>query len=193
MSGKIKMISADEFEKTVNDTYEPTATAEWNGLKIVVKRHLSLAEATKFVDACVNACFDSDTAVYAPEMKDAAVDSSIVAFYTNITLPESIEKQYELIYHSAILDSIKPYIDQNQLNSIICAIDKKAEYLVRVNTERVNRQISDLQNAAENIQNQLSDMFNDINIDDVKNVIGSLSEKGLDEEKLVKAYLENKS
>lgn len=193
MSNKMKIISADDIEKYINDRYQHTAVAEWNGLEIVVKRHLSLAEATKFVDACVNACFDSDTAVYAPEMKDTAIGSSIVAFYTNIDLPESVEKQYELIYHSEILDSIKPYIDQNQLNSIICAVDKKVEYLVRVNTEMVNRQIRDLQSAAENIQNQLSDMFNDINIDDVKNVIGSLSEKGLDEEKLVKAYLESKS
>lgn len=192
MTNKIKMISVNTFEKAVNSTYQPTTVTEWNGLEIVIKKHLSLAEVAKFVDVCVKACFDSDTAVYTPEAKDAAIRSCIVAFYTNITLPESIEKQYELIYHSMILDSITPNIDQAQLKSVVSAIDEKTDYLAGVNIEVVNKQMRDLQNIAANIQNQMSDIFKEINIDDVKKVMSSLSDKGLDEEKLIKAYMENK-
>lgn len=192
MTNKIKMISVNTFEKAVNSTYQPTTVTEWNGLEIVIKKHLSLAEVAKFVDVCVKACFDSDTAAYAPEAKDAAIRSCIVAFYTNITLPESIEKQYELIYHASILDSIIPHIDQTQLKSVISAIDEKTDYLVGVNTEVINKQVNDLQNIAANIQNQMSDIFNGISIDDIKKVMSALSDKGLDEEKLVKAYMENK-
>lgn len=193
MMKKVKMISVNAFERAVDNIYQPTTVVEWSGLEIVIKRHLSLAEVAKFVDVCVKACFDSDTAVYTPEAKDAAIRSCIIAFYTNITLPENVEKQYELIYHSNILDSITPNIDQNQLSSVVGAIDDKTDYLTGVNTEIINRQMSNLQDAAANIQNQLSDMFNGISIDDIKNVMSSLSDKGLDEEKLIKAYMENKS
>ena len=192
MSNKIKMISVNAFEKAANSTYQPTATVEWNGLDIVIKQHLSLPEVARFVDACVKACFDSNTAAYTPEAKDAAIRSCIIAFYTNITLPESVEKQYELVYHSMILDTITPNIDQNQLNAVVRAVDEKVTYLTRMNTEIVNKQMRDLQNVAANIQNQMSDMFSGISVDDIKNVMSALSDKGLDEEKLVKAYMENK-
>ena len=39
---------------------------------------------------------------------------------------------------------------------------------------------------------QMSEMFNGVNADDIKNIMGALTDGGLDEEKLVKAYMANK-
>lgn len=189
---KIKKISVNAFEKAVDSIYEPITNVEWNGLSLIIKRHLNLAEVAKFVDVCVKACFNPDDASYAPEAKDIAIRSCIVAFYTNITLPGNIAKQYELIYHSRILDVVMPNIDQTQLDAIIKAIDDKVEHLASANIEMVNKQMNDLYGALDGVQKQMSEMFNGVDADDIKNIMGALTDGGLDEEKLVKAYMANK-
>ena len=159
MADKIKRISATAFEKATESAYEPTVNVEWNGLPLVIKRHLNLAEMAKFVDVCVKACFNPDDASYSPEVKDLAIRSCIVALYTNVTLPENIAKQYELIYHSMILDIIYANVDQIQLDAIIRAIDDKVEHLAAANIEMVNKQMNDLYGALDGVQKQMSEMF----------------------------------
>ena len=165
---------------------------EWSGLSLVIERHLNLAEMAKFGDVCVRACFNPDDASYSPEVKDLAIRSCIVALYTNVTLPKNIAKQYELIYHSMILDTISVNVDQIQLNAIIRAIDDKVEHLAAANIEMVNKQMNDLYGALDGVQKQMSEMFNGVDADDIKNIMGALTDGGLDEEKLVKAYMANK-
>lgn len=192
MADKIKKISVTAFEKAIDSFYEPTTNVEWNGLTLVIKRHLNLAEVAKFVDVCVKACFNPDDASYAPEAKDLAIRSCIVAFYTNVTLPDNIAKQYELIYHSMILDAITLNVDQIQLNAIIKAIDDKVEHLASANIELVNKQMNDLYGALDGVQKQMSEMFSGVSAEDIKSVMGALTSGGVDEEKLVKAYMANK-
>lgn len=193
MADKIKKISITAFEKAVGEIYEPATTVEWNGLVLVIKRHLSLAEAVEFVNVCTKACFGAEDASYAPEAKDMAIRSCIVAFYTNITLPENVAKQYELIYHSMVLDTIMPNIDQTQLKAIVNAIDDKVDHIASANVELVNKRMEELNNALDGAQKQMSELFKDVNTEEVKNVIEALSTGKIDEEKLVKAYLSNKN
>lgn len=192
MTDKIKKITVTAFEKATKDAYEPNVNVEWNGLTLVIKRHLNLAEVAKFVDVCVKACFNLDDASYAPEAKDLAIRSCIVAFYTNVALPKNIAKQYELIYHSMILDAIMPNIDHVQLNAVIKAIDDKVEHLAAANIELVNKQMNDLYGALDAVQQQMSDMLSGVNADDIKSVINAISSGNIDEEKLVKAYMSAK-
>lgn len=189
---KTKKISVNAFEKAVDSIYEPTTNVEWNGLTLVIKRHLNLAEVVKFVDVCVKACFNPDDTSYAPEAKDLAIRGCIVAFYTNVTLPDNIVKQYELIYHSRILDVVMPNIDQIQLDAIIKAIDDKVEHLASANIEFVDKQINDLLGALDGVQKQMSDIFGGIDAEDIKSIIGALTSGVIDEEKLVKAYMDSK-
>ena len=191
MAKKNNNISVTAFEKAIDKVYTPQSTVEWNGLTLVIKRHLSLAEVVKFVDVCVKACFNNDNASYTPEAKVPAIRSCIVAFYTNITLPENVEKQYDLIYHSMIMDYIVPYIDQTQLDTIIEAIDDKIEHLAAANLERVNKQMADLNTTLESMQKQITDVFDGVSAEDMKHMVDALS-AGIDEEKLVKAYMSNK-
>lgn len=192
MADKIKRISVTAFEKATESTYEPTVNVKWNGLNLVIKKHLNLAEMAKFVDVCVKACFNPDDASYAPEAKDLAIRSCIVALYTNVALPKSIAKQYELIYHSMILDTISVNVDQTQLGAIIRAIDDKVEHLASANIEMVNKQMNDLCGALDGVQKQVSEIFGGVSADDIKGVMDVLTNGGLDEEKLVKAYMANK-
>lgn len=191
MANKIKKISIDAFENAVNSTYEPTVVVNWNGLGVVVKRHLTLSEVARFVDICTRACYNAEDNSYAPEAKDFAVRSCIVSFYTNISLPSNLEKQYDLIYHSSIIEYIIGCIDEQQLNAITLAIDEKIDYLVDVNADFVKRQMSELVNTFENLHSKMDEFFGGISQEDMKGVVDALSGGTFDEEKLVKAYLAN--
>ncbi len=192
MTNKIKMISINAFEKAIDKTYEPTTTVNWNGLDIVIKKHLCLAEVAKFVDTCCKACFDAETHEYAPEAKDFAIRSCVMSFYTNITMPTNLERQYELIYHSMIMDVITPNIDNAQFKAIINAVEDKIAYHAELNEKLVQQQIESFQNTVKKFEKQMAEMFNGIKIDDMKNIMGALSNNKLDEEKLVEAYMKNK-
>lgn len=192
MAEKIKNISINAFETAVNSFYVPTSVVEWNGLTISIKKHLSLSDVAKFVDICTRACFDTDTNVFAPEIKDVAIRSCIVGFYTNITLPQNVEKQYELFYCSGIVEFVTDYIDDHQLNAIKAAINRKVDHIAAANIEYMYKQMNDFDNAINVIQDKMAEMFEGVDADDIKNVIGALSNGAIDEDKLVKAYIENR-
>lgn len=184
------IISVKEFADAVNTFYEPKSVISWAGLNIVVKQHLSLSEVAKFVDVCVKACFDSEDGKFTPEAKDPAIRSCIVAFYTNITLPENIESQYELIYHSYILDTIIKEIDRNQLDAILQAINEKTEHLAQANIEAIYSQMNKEYNALSNLYTQVSEAFKDVSPADIKAFLGAVGKNGnFDEEKIAKACL----
>lgn len=190
MAEKIKRISVNAFEEAANKTYVPTVTVQWNGLDVVIRQHITLPEMARFVDVCTKACFDPDSGEYAPEAKDLAIRSCIVAFYTNIALPANLAKQYSLIYQSMILDIITTRIDQIQLNSIIRAVDDKVAHLANANITALNKQMDDLYAVVADTEKKFADLFAGISAADIERVTNAIVESKLDEEKLVTAYLE---
>ena len=143
MADKIKKISINAFEEAVNSQYNPTEVVEWRGLKIVVKHALSLKENLTFVDSVVKSCFGKEDGAYMPEVKDFAVRSCIIEHYTNITLPSNLDKRYELLYGSDLLEAIMPNINQLQFNALMRAIESKTEYLAKSNIEASTRAINE--------------------------------------------------
>lgn len=192
MAEKIKRISIDAFEKAIKSFYKPVELVEWNGITLAIRRHLGLSDIAKFVDVCTKACFNPDTEAYTPEAKDLAIRSCMVIWYTNLSLPSNLEKQYELIYHSGITDTISQHIDTVQFKAIIDAIDDKIDNLASANVELINKQMNELYTSFETIQKQMADMFDNISPEDIKGAVSALSNGAIDEEKLVKAYMNAK-
>lgn len=192
MENEIVRIPAEEFCYAANEDYSPIQYVDWHGLKIAVKRHMSLKEVAKFVDVCTKACFNSDDGQYTPEAKDMAVRSCILAFYTNIDLPDSIEDQYEAIYHSMILDEVMPNIDSEQFKAVLRAIDEKVSHLAEGNISFLNERINDACNIIDGIQDKMSTLFGDVSADELKGVITALSSGTIDEEKIIEEYFKHR-
>lgn len=185
---KMKKISVNAFEKAMKDTYTPTEIFDWNGIEVTVKKNLSLKEMLEFVDSVVKSCFTKDTNAYMPEIKDFATKVCILEKYSNFTMPRNVETQYTLIYQTDAVECVLGYVNPQQFNEICVAIAKKVDNLAQANIESVNRQMNELYNAFDNLQNQLAGLFEGVNSDDIRAVAGALANGTLDEEKLVKAY-----
>ena len=192
MADKIKKISINAIEKVTKENYSPTVTVEWNGLSVVVKRHLNLSEMLVFVDGVTRSCFGADDSTYRPELKDYAVRCIAIELYTNINTPLDIHKKYDLLYSSDIWRVVLENRDPEQFCQMLSAIDKKIDNIAAANISVINKQMTDLYSSMENIQDQLKSMFDGIGAEDIKNLVGAISSSGIDEEKLMKAYIANR-
>lgn len=190
MAEKTKKISINAFEGVVKDTYQPVAEIDWHGCELRIKRTLGLSEAMSFVDLCAGVCFGDDG--YKPEKLAFAIKTSVVSMYTNISLPENVEKQYDLIYQSDIIPTIMSRINREQYDEIIFAVNAKVRYLADSETAAFNRRIEELFSNLEGIEQRIGGVLSDFSGDDIKAVIKAVS-NGVDEEKLVQAYMANKN
>lgn len=192
MANKIKKISINAFEKAVETEYEPYTTVEWRGLNIMVKRTLTVNDVLTFTDSVVKSCFKNDDGSYMPEVKDFATRSCIIEHYTNISLPSNLDKRYDLLYHSDLLDAIMPNVDQLQFNALIRAIEDKVSHLAQVNIASISKQISDLYASMDVMRKQLEAAFAGVDGREINNILGTLSNGKIDEAKIVKAIMDAK-
>ncbi len=189
---KTKKISINAFERAIKENYSPTVTVDWNGLSVVIKKNLSLSEVLVFVDGVTRSCFSSDDGSYRPELMDCAIRGMAIELYTNISMPSDVNKQHDLLYASDIWHVVLDNINQEQFNQMILAIDKKTNNVASERISVINKQIAELYSSMDYIQDQLKSIFDGIGADDIKNLIGAISNSGIDEEKLMKAYIANR-
>lgn len=188
---KTKKITVKEFEDIARKNYVATEVVEWNGVDIIINRTLSLRDMLEFVDMVVNSCFSEQTGSYLPEIRSFAISMCILEKYANFSMPSDIEKQYELIYRTDAVKAVVERINRSQLDDIITAIDQKIDNIASANIDAVHSKMSDLCVAFENMQNQMSTLFSGINEEDIKNMTAAMSGGLLDQDKLVKAYIDN--
>lgn len=186
---KIKKISINAMDKVIHNTYTPSTTVEWNGLEIIVKHNLTFIEMMNFVDSVTKTCFTSADGVYIPEVKEFAIKSNVLDRYTNITLPNNLGHRYDMIYCTDIVDTVFKHINSQQLDEIITAIDEKVKNRAQANIESINKQMSDLYTAFDNLQNNVTQMFDGVDNNVINSFIKTMVDGSIDETKLAEAYI----
>jgi len=186
---KTERISINVFDKIVKSTYEPTAIFSWNGIEVVVKKTLSFAEMMAFVDGVAKNCFAESDGAYLPEVKDFIIKSFVLEMYTNLSLPENTEHRYHLIYCSDIIQTVLIDVNKPQFNEMVQAINDKIDNRAQANIEMVHKQMNELYVAFDKLQSQLAETFSGVGVEDISNLTEAISNGRLDEDKLVRAYI----
>lgn len=190
---KEKKISINQFETVMKEmNTEKHTVIEWRGIDMTVRRTLQLKDVMKFVASVVASCFGDDM-TYNPEAREIAFKTNVLTLYANFSMPSNLELQYDLIYTTDAYDTVLEYVNQEQLSEIGAAIEERIRYRIRANVESVQRQVSDLFAAFDNMQRQVADVFSGIGDGDIGKLIRAISEGGIDEDKLVRAYLQQKA
>lgn len=193
MVTKVKRISINALEKVISENVgEPVVTREWNDLQIVIKHRLCLKEVMSFVDGIVKSCFDDD-GTYLPEILDFATRCSVLETYANLSLPRNVEDKYQLVYAFDGYDMILKEIDATQWNAMMVAINKKIEHLASANISAITSQFNDLYSSIGSLEERISEVFNGIDGDTMKNLVVAMADGKLDEDKLVQAYMKAKN
>lgn len=188
MENETKRISAEEFATASACNYADEEHVNWHGLKITIKHRVGLTDMMTIVQTATESAF-SESGVFVPEVVEFAFHSGIIDKYTNVDLPENLEERYSLIYDSGIIDSVLQVADVDQLQSMEKAIHRKVKYACDSNLSLVNRKAEELLDAIGGVEAEMNKLFSKISPDEMEELVKAVSANGLDEEAIVKAYL----
>ena len=184
-----KKVSIALFDKIAKEQFQNEATIEWHDAQLRVKYALSLTDMLAFVDDVVGSCFH-DKLGYMPEVKDFAIKTNILSRYANFSLPDNLEHRYQLVYMTDAVDAVCAAIDGTQLQEIVNSINSKIRFLCDSKATMIQERINDVLNTMEEMRDNTKSIFDGITQNDLKNLMGAITSNGLDEQKLVQAYIE---
>ena len=188
---KIKRISVNAMDEIMK-SYEVTEAVNWNGLEVIITKTLTLEEMISFADSVVKSCFDQATGAYMPEIKDFAIRSNVMERYANFTMPSKVENQYDMVMRSGAFEMIMNHINTSQFGELMHAIDAKLQNAADANVQMVFRQFNDVVASFEGLQEKVGSMFAGVDPSDIGKLMSAISERGVSEERVVKAYMEQK-
>lgn len=185
---KIKRISVNAMDEILK-RFENTETVQWNGMEVIITRNLSLEDMLAFADSVVKSCFDQTTGAYMPEVKDFVVRINVMERYANFTMPSKAERQYDIVMQSGAYEMILDHINMAQFGELMRAIDAKLQNAADANVQMVFKQFNDVVTAFEGLQEKVGALFSGVDPADIGNLMSAMSEHGIDEEKVVQAYI----
>lgn len=184
-------VSVNKLEKATLEDRESVITVEWNELDIDIFRTLSFTQMLKFVKSIVDLCFDENEE-YLPEIKDFATKRAVIESYTNIALPQNVEKCYEILFVSDIVQFIVQHIDEEQFYGMMAAVDEKIKYRVRNNIDKTNTMISDAAAKLESMERDIESVLSGVDGDSVGKMINAIANGALDKDALAEAIVKEK-
>lgn len=185
---KVKNVSINAIETVMTERYIPTEQIDWFGNEVIIQKTLSFPEMINFINFVVNACF-GDNDEYLPEAKEYAIKVCILSRYANFNISSNNANMYNLIYCTNAVETVLRYINMMQYNEILSAINEKINCRVQANVSLIKQQLETMMSAYENLERQLSGLFDGIDGDTMLKMATAIGDGRLDEEKLVKAYI----
>lgn len=189
MANKMKKVSISQMDKIVKGLGNTEATFEWNGIEVVVKTLLSFQEMMEFAGRVKANCFVDGE--YLPEVRDFAIRDCIVDMYSNIRLPDNIEHKYEILYRTDICQEIVKYVNSDQYEQLLVAIDDKITAASESNTEGLRLRIEEIAHELDNMVTEAGALFDGIDKSDIETIFEAVKSSGkIDEEKIARAYMD---
>lgn len=186
-------ISISALEKIMKETYEPVATIDFHGQPLTVRRTLPFQEMLVFVDGVVKSCFQQGSSEFIPEVKDFALLNNIVEYYSNVRLPESLDRKYELLYQTDLIPVILDAVNPKQFNEMVMAINTKIKYLADSNAEKIAREFKALGDRFSELADKVSDIYSGVSKEDLQNIASAVANGTVDEEKIVHLVMEQQN
>ncbi len=118
-----KKMSALEVMSIGMRGYKEEIDYNWHGKMIKVRYMLSRDEEIELVHNILTCCgHDVNDGYLIPEFIDLAIRSNIVSAYAQVELPDSIDKQHQLLYYSDLYDVVLKTANKRQIDNIINSV-----------------------------------------------------------------------
>lgn len=189
MKNTEKKVSIAQFDKIMKENFQNESVIQWHNAEVTVKRTLPLTDMLAFVDDVVKSCFH-DKLGFMPEVMDFAIKSNILTRYANFSMPDNLEHRYQMAYATDAVDAVCAVADKTQLQEIVNAINNKVRFLCDSKATEIEARVNDVLNTMEELRDSTQSIFDGLTQDDLKNIMGAITANGLDEQKIVKAYIE---
>lgn len=184
---KRNKVSVNKLEAAAKEVLGQIDVVDWHGLDIEIKHSISFDSVIALIDGIAASCFDDGD--YRPERTEYVLRSAVVQLYTNLTLPSNANKQYALLFDTDLYDTVLDHINYSQYNSIVIAVNDKVRYIRQTNINSVQKQINDAMQSLNGLMSVIGDVMNGVTPDDISNLVNAIGENGVDEQKLMQAYI----
>ena len=184
-----KMISVEKMDEIIEERFPGFSVVNYYGQELIVKHTVPFDIFSGIVQHVIDACFGGDTGEYIPANLDFAIRLCIMGAYTNVRMPQNIEKQYRMLYGTDLYNAVIREIDDDQWEAMFEAIHDGID--VRNDTNRVmfERGMQAVSDQIGQIGQNLQSLFSGVSSDDLQKLVGAIGENGIDEEKLVQAVV----
>ena len=183
------MMNKEYVSKIVEDVVgKNVETVSWNGEEVKINKLIDSYAVETIVSNVVDSCFN-ELDEYEPINKDFMFRVLVISTYTNIELPDDNAEKYAFVYGTDIFDTVVSIVSNTQLGIILSQIEDRLEFKKRVATDSLTRKIIELSYDIETIANSLGGIVGGVSADEIKKLIGAMSESKFDEGKLAKAIV----
>jgi hypothetical protein len=110
-----------------------------NQIEIAVRKKLSLTRRADMVNSIVNMVWYQDedgNDVLAPYLRKFAYEFNILNYFTNIALPDDMEKVWDLIDNTDIAGAVMDFVGHGYIENIIREANEAIEYRKSENLKR---------------------------------------------------------
>ena len=151
-------------------------------LRYKVRPRISFVEFGSLVMSVANSCFNDNK--YRAWMRDYALRNKIVSAYTNIQLPDGdAENNYAFLMNTDIFESVVSYIDADQFDALVTAIDEQILSLEEQYNSARERELDEAITMLRMVQqkyNELIVLCNEIAGDEIRGLAARLQESAKD-------------
>lgn len=178
-----------KFVKEVMSNYAPREV-EWRGITFKVDYSIDMSKVIEIVRAVVSCCF-TDDGEYFYEIAKGLYRFYVINSYTNLKLM-NFEDTYIMLMQTDLWDTILANANKEQIEDMWTAIELKFHNIMDFNAKNVEREINNAVASLSQLSEQTIGMFDGVDPSEFSAMVEELSEKDLNEEKLMKAYLKHK-
>ena len=201
MAKHAKQISISRWEKWLDQdgSNEIVVSVPWDEeCQITIKRKLGLTEMMELVTEIVGLCFNDEDGDYIPHVFDFALRSGVLTHYANFRMPESVEKQYDLVMRTGAYELVMDYADQDQVYQIIGSAEGWIEHkknLYNCTSYRYVREllakVADIADKINRLADQGAEIYGNVDPEQVAEMVRRVAGmKKVDEHELVRAVFE---
>lgn len=176
MDKKTKNVSISQIDKVMKETYKDIVLVEWCDIDLEVKKSLAFDDMLQFVHDVVKTCTEQEHGGYMPELKEFAIRMNIVEMYSNVRLPSNLNHKYHILTNSGIVETILDHINTEQFNCMREAIDSKLEAVVATSVNAVQKQLSDITVAFEQMQRNMENAMSGLDMSVLERFVESASD-----------------
>lgn len=87
-----------------------------SGLQVAIKYFIGATDVSKFTSLVLDLCWYEES--YRVEYLDFAFRCAVIAFYSNVKLPDKLDAKYDLVYGTDLYDSIYNNANSGQIGSL---------------------------------------------------------------------------
>lgn len=202
MSKKIKEVSINKTDKLVSipSTFPLDINTGDEIITIEVKPRLTLINNASFVKSIALGIINEDDCEVRYGFKEFTIRINTLEFYTNLRIPEDLDKQYDLAFNTDILDRIltEESFKLDEYNNLLRLADKQIEFEIQkmLSEFKAGTQayIDKITAEAEQIISMFQSfgkVFENITPEQVAEILPNLAKFG-NEKDLVKAFIDIK-